>query len=85
MKIFNSIPVRKPKSSVFDLSHEVKLTMNMADLVPIGVHEVIPGDRFKVSNEMLMRLAPMVAPVMHRVDVRQYWFFVPNRILGKIE
>ena len=30
---------------------------------------------------MLVRLAPLVAPMMHRVDVFTHYFFVPNRLL----
>ena len=81
MKIFDTIQLRKPKSSVFDLSHERKMTINMGDLVPCLVQEVIPGDRFRVSQEHLIRMHPMLAPLMHRVDVYTHYFFVPNRII----
>ena len=81
MKIFDTIQLRKPKSSVFDLSHERKMTLNMGDLVPCLVQEVIPGDRFRVSQEHLIRMHPMLAPLMHRVDVFTHYFFVPNRII----
>lgn len=81
MKIFDTIQLKKPKSSVFDLSHERKMTMNMGDLVPCLVQEVIPGDKFRVSQEHLIRMHPMLAPLMHRVDVYTHYFFVPNRII----
>jgi hypothetical protein len=29
----------------------------------------------------MIRFAPMIAPVMHRMDVTMHYFFVPNRIL----
>lgn len=79
--IFNNIRVTKPRRNVFDLSHEHKLTMNMGDLVPVYLQEVVPGDSFKVSTEALIRLAPMLAPVMHRVNIYTHYFFVPNRII----
>jgi len=78
---FNQVQARRPKKSAFDLSHEKKLSMNMGDLVPIMLQEVLPGDKFQVSSEVLMRLAPMLAPVMHRVNVYTHYFFVPNRII----
>ena len=56
-KLFNSVKLQKPKNNFFDLSHEKKLSMNMGELVPIYLQEVIPGDKFKVSSEMLVRLA----------------------------
>lgn len=81
MSIFSKSSSIKPKRSVFDLSHERKLSMQMGDLVPILCEEVIPGDTFRNNTEVLVRLAPMLAPMMHRVDVYTHFFFVPNRLL----
>lgn len=81
MNIFGSILANKPKKNVFNLSHEVKMTANMGGLYPFYMEEVIPGDSFKVNSEIMMRLQPLVAPVMHRVDVFTHYFFVPNRII----
>lgn len=80
-KIFDSIPVRKPKRNAFNLSHEKKLTMNFGELIPFYCQSVLPGDLFKCSNELLLRFAPMVAPIMHRVNVFTHYFFVPNRLV----
>lgn len=79
--IFNSIELRKPKKNVFDLTHDVKLSTKMGQLTPICVLEAIPGDKFNLSCESLIRFAPLVAPVMHRMNVTMHYFFVPNRIL----
>lgn len=79
--IFDSIQIFAPKKNSFDLSHEKKLSMNMGDLIPIYQQEVLPGDTFKVSSEQLIRLAPLVAPMMHRVKCTTHYFFVPNRLL----
>jgi hypothetical protein len=79
--LFNSIKLTKPKKNTFDLSHDVKLTSKMGQLTPIMVQECIPGDQFKLSCESLIRFAPLVSPVMHRMDVTMHYFFVPNRIL----
>ena len=79
--LFNSIQLIKPKKNVFDLSHDVKLSAKMGNLTPILVQECVPGDKFKLGCESLIRFAPLVAPVMHRMDVTMHYFFVPNRIL----
>lgn len=79
----NSILVKKPIRSFFDLSHDVKLSMKMGRLVPVMITECIPGDKIGLSCESLIRFAPMVAPVMHRFDVTIHYFFVPNRIIWK--
>ena len=79
MKQYEKIPIQKPKSSVFDLSHEHKLSMNMGELVPILCQEVIPGDNFRLSYEAIVKLQPILAPIMHRINVHAHFFFVPNR------
>lgn len=81
MKQFQFAKVNKPQSSNFDLSHERKFTTNMADLTPVFLQEVIPGDRFKVNMEALVRFQPLLAPIMHRINVYIHYFFVPNRII----
>lgn len=79
--IFNSIRLKRPKRNVFNLSYENKLTMNMGELVPIMCMPIVPGDKFRVNTEALIRLAPLVAPMMHRVNVYTHYFFVPNRLV----
>lgn len=78
--VHEKVGMSKPGFSSFDLSHERKLSCNMGDLIPVYLEEVLPGDQFKVKTEIMMRLAPLVAPVMHRVNVYLHFFFVPNRI-----
>lgn len=81
MGIFNTVQITKPKKSTFDLSHERKTSLRFGEIVPVLVEEVVPGDTWKVRTESLIRLAPMLAPVMHRIDCFIHYFFVPNRII----
>jgi len=81
MNIFNTVQVSTPPSSTFDLSHNVKLSLQMGKLVPILCQEVIPGDSFRIGSEQMLRMAPMLAPVMHRIKIQTHYFFIPNRIL----
>lgn len=81
MNQFERIRLKKPKSSVFNMSHEKKLTLNMGDLVPIFMQETLPGDKFRVNTEILLRLQPLISPVMHRVNVYTHFFFVPYRLI----
>lgn len=69
--------------SRFRLDHEHKLTGNMGYLYPCMCLEVMPGDRFKSSSDLAMRLMPLVSPMMHRVDVFMHFFFVPTRLIWK--
>lgn len=79
--LFNSIPLLKPRKNAFKLSHNVKLTCEMGQLVPIYVQDVLPSDRFKLSVSNIVRFAPLLAPIMSEVDVFFHFFFVPNRII----
>lgn len=81
MNIFEKVKVNGPKLNKFDLSHERKFSGFLGALYPVMVQEILPGDRFRVSSEIMMRFAPMIAPVMHRVNVFVHYFFVPNRLV----
>ncbi len=78
---FNTIIKKKPKRSTFDLSHDVKLSLDMGNIVPTCLQECVPGDKFNISTHNMIRFAPLISPVMHHITVKQEFFFVPNRIL----
>ena len=69
------------KRSKFNLSHYHLLTCDMGKLVPCGVTDVLPGDTFVGSTSALVRMSPMIAPVMHPIEVRIHHWFVPYRLL----
>lgn len=81
MKQFEKVEVRGPKSSIFNLTHENKLTLKMGKLYPIMCEEIIPSDNFKVSTNLMMRCETMLAPIMHMVNVYFHYFFVPYRLI----
>lgn len=79
--IFNSIKLPRVGSNRFDLSHDVKMSFKMGCLVPTCVMDVVPGDKINISVQNMLRFAPLISPVMHKVNVTTHYFFVPNRIL----
>lgn len=79
--LFNKVQVQTYGSNTFDLTHDVKLSGKMGNLIPVLALECIPGDSINISQESLVRFAPLISPVMHRMDVSIHNFFVPNRIL----
>lgn len=79
--LFKSIPKPKLRRNTFDLSHEVKLTTDLGRLTPILCEPVVPGDTWRVNTEVMIRVAPLLAPVMHRVNVYTHFFFVPSRLV----
>lgn len=79
--IFNSVRIKKNQKNLFDLSHDVKLSGQMGKLIPTACIPAIPGDKFNLSCEALVRFQPLLSPVMHRFDVSHHYFFVPNRLV----
>lgn len=69
------------KRSKFSLSHYNLMSMNMGTLTPIGLTEVLPGDTVQQATSALVRLSPLLAPVMHPVHVRVHHWFVPHRLV----
>jgi hypothetical protein len=53
----------------------------MGNLIPCCILECVPSDKIKLSTDMFLRFSPLIAPVMHRIDVTIHYFFVPNRII----
>jgi len=81
MSIFKQNQRVKLKRNAFDLSHEKKLSFKMGQLIPIMCTDVLPGDTFNGSTESMIRFAPMIAPIMQRVDTFIHYFYIPNRLL----
>lgn len=78
MSIFSKVDAKRPKSSVFNLSHEVKMSSNFGNLTPFLCLETLPGDKFKLSTELLIKLAPLKSPMMHRIKAYVHYFYVPT-------
>lgn len=69
------------KRNKFSLSNYKLLSMKMGFVAPVNLTEVLPGDSIQQSTGVFMRLAPMVAPVMHPVHMTVQHFFVPTRLV----
>jgi len=79
--IFQRVRSNRPGRSVFNLSYEKKLTCDMGELIPTMCDEVVPGDKFIIGNEVVVRFQPLVAPVLHEINCFVHYFFVPYRLL----
>lgn len=69
------------KRNKHSLSHYRLSTTKMGQLTPIGLVEVLPGDTLRHATSLLVRCAPLNAPVMHPLIVRVHHFFVPHRLV----
>lgn len=79
---FSNVPVMRYNRSKFPLNQDIKTTMNVGDLVPFYVQEILPGDTMKVDCTCLSRVTSsfikMPLDNLYQ-DIR--FFFVPNRIV----
>lgn len=69
------------KRTKHGLSHYKLATFDMGELVPVGLLEALPGDTVQHRASCLIRVSPLLAPVMHPVQVRLHHWFVPHRIV----
>lgn len=67
--------------SVFNRNHSVKFSGNVGDVIPFEVTEVLPGDTFSVNTAKVVRLQPLVAPIMDNLFIDTYYFFCPTRLV----
>lgn len=83
MSVFSHADALKPKRSFFKgLSHSKTFTCDMGQIIPTLFLECYPGDTFKLGSEVVVRFMPMVAPILHEVNVIENYFFVPYRLLS---
>lgn len=69
------------KRQKYSLSHYRLTTMDMGLLIPLTWFEALPGDSIQQATSALIRVSPLLAPVMHPVRVRIHHWFVPNRLI----
>lgn len=82
--IFTHVPTNKVGRNYFDLSHEVKMSGKFGNLYPMLLLDTLPGDSIRNQLTVFLRAAPMLAPIMHRVDITTHFFFVPNRLVSSV-
>ena len=66
--------------SKFDLSHSIKTTWNVGELMIIDVIDIIPGDTLDLDVNMLARSITPVSPTMDNAFMDIFAFWVPNRL-----
>jgi len=55
--------------------------MDMGQLVPIGLTEVLPGDTVQHAVSAFIRAMPLATPPMHNVHARVHHWYVPHRVV----
>lgn len=69
------------KRSKINLSHYHLTTTDFGKLLPISCVEVLPGDSMQIQSSALVRVTPMLKPVMHPIRVVMRHYYVPMRLL----
>lgn len=80
-KTFKMVGGLKPSRSLFNNSHTVLFDCDMGELIPVLGMEMLPGQSTKVSIEEVIRMQPLVAPILHEINAYVHFFFVPTRLL----
>lgn len=78
---FNTVAGLKPRRHFFNLSHSKLFTLKCGELFPVLHMEVLPGDKFKIGNSIVIRMQPLYTPILQSLKVYTEYFFVPNRLL----
>lgn len=78
---FQSVKLTKPRRSDFDMNHRRRMTTKIGRLTPCFITECVPSDTWSGSSEVLLRLAPLLAPIFDGLRLFVHFFFVPNRLL----
>ena len=68
--------IKMPARSFYDRTHDVKGDIDMGKMYPVLHEEVNPGDTFSLNSEILLRMNPMIYPVMHEMTAYLRCFFV---------
>jgi len=69
------------KRAKHSLSFYKLATMDMGELVPVGVYEVLPGDTVQQATSAFIRVSPLLTPVMHPVHIKIHHWYVPYRLI----
>lgn len=78
---FSELPAVEIERSTFDRSAGVKTSLNVGDVIPFLVEEVLPGDTFNITTSKVVRSQTLLSPIMDNIYLDTYYFFVPNRLI----
>lgn len=69
------------RRSIFNLDHSVKWSANIGEVIPFDIIECNPGETFEIDTSKVIRLQPMVAPMMDEILCDVAYFYVPHRLV----
>ena len=81
MSVYSQVQIPSVTMHAFDNSYDIKTTADMMQCIPVMCDEINPGEVVKLSHETVIRFQPLLAPILHEVNVFLNYYFVPYRIL----
>lgn len=78
--IYKNPTIQGLPRSKFDLSHNMKTTMEAGKMIPLDIMEVLPGDTFQVDLSSVIRSVTPYTDTMDNAYLDVYAFFVPHRL-----
>ena len=70
--------IRRNKHSLSNLE---TCTFDPGEFVPIGLTEILPGDSIQHKTDSVIRALPILAPLMHEVEIIITHSYVPYRLV----
>lgn len=78
---FHSVANAPKRRSIHNLDYQKVFTAEFGQLIPIYIEPMLPGDTFRMTNDSVVRFAPLMAPIMHEINLFTHYFFVPYRLI----
>ena len=70
--------------SLFNRDHKMLFSANVGECIPFYLdQDVLPGDTFKIETSKVVRLQPLVTPIMDNLYLDTY-YFNDNRLVWEL-
>lgn len=81
LRPFQHVAGLRPRRSVFSNSYYKVFDCNLGQLIPVMADFFMPGDHVRLGAEAVVRANPLVAPIMHQINLKVDYWAVPIRLL----
>lgn len=69
-----------PKKNAFDLSNYMTMSHQLGHIIPIRWDDVTPDSHWEIKTNVITKMAELLTPILHRVDVLVHTHWVPYRL-----
>lgn len=79
--IFTDTQGLRPRRRAYNMSYRNDYTCALGELVPVYWQNLIPNSSIRIRTHALIRLTPMIAPIMDNLDYYIHFWQSPERTL----